>query len=517
MGACLGVAVVAGCEPGGTPAEEDQRTFGRETNERGSRVSGDATAEEHQRMFGWETNERGSTVHAPSKAIQCGRLLDVTNRTVRENVTILLDADRIVAVEEGLLAPEDADAVIDLGDLVCSPGLMDMHLHLTASFYRIGETHRPQDPFHYTVAETAVGLDHAREVLYTGVTTIRSPSEYLPDDGHLWMRDAIRQGLHVGPRIFASDISIGYDYAREIVVGAGERHYELRKRNNITYNLTTPGESDVRQAVRDSLDRGEEWVKVSVDIGGDLSDMEHHQLWSLEELTAMADETHMLGKKITGHIEMDGSIRDAVTAGFDSIEHGYIPSRETADLMKERNIYWSTTLADLQFGYDRNDPLIGADNPVPVRDLTEQIKRRDEAFKYAYEIGVPMVYASDGWFNPSQNRSRLALEFSNYLHLGVTPWDMLTFATLNPAEMLGESENLGSIDPGKYADIVAFPDNPLEDVVLYNKVKFVMKGGEVFRDDLNRNPLPDVFAMEFADVTYINQGGEIVCIGSDCE
>ena len=95
---------------------------------------------------------------------------------------------------------------------------------------------------------------------------------------------------------------------------------------------------------------------------------------------------------------------------------------------------------------------------------------------------------------------------------------MLTFATLNPAAMLGESDNLGSIDPGKYADIIAFPQNPLEDVKVYNKVNLVMKGGEVIRDDLHRNPLPDVFAMEFADVTYIQQkDGTIVCVGGDCE
>lgn len=471
---------------------------------------------------GWATDDR-ARVRAPTKAIHCGQLLDVRQRQVRRNVTILINGERIVEIRSGRVRPRDADAIIDLHDQVCAPGIMDMHLHLTASPIRTGETDRPEDHFHFTVAETALGLAHARETLYSGVTTIRSPGEHLPNRASVYMNEAIEKWEHPGPRIYLASHQIGRDYARELVVGAGDRYYEKRKRNNIFYEPTKSGD-DVRQAVRNALAHGEEWVKVTVDIGGPLTTMEHHNLWTFEELQAMADETHKLGRKITGHIETDEWTRKAVLAGFDSVEHAHIPSRETLDLMKERRVYWSTTLVDLTLGHDATDPLIGADEPLSrSKDVRPQMAARDEAFRYAYSIGVPMVYASDGWFNPSNHRGRMVLEFSEYLALGVTPWDLLTIATLNPAAMLGESDNLGSIDPGKYADIIAMPRNPLADITAFSRVNFVMKGGNVVRDDLHRSPLPDVFAMQMPDVTYVVRDPKalftpdnLVCTGRDC-
>ena len=472
--------------------------------------------DENRQMWGWEANDKGTRVDAPSKAIQCGQLLDVPNREILGEVTILIESDRIVGVEFGRLSPQDADAVIDLGDQVCLPGIIDAHVHFAASFIRTGETHRPQDVIEYTVAETAFALANARETLYTGVTTVRSPGEMLPGKGPLMMRDAIRQGYHPGPRIFLADHQIGYDFARNIVVGAGEDHYELRKPNEVAYDPTVPGESDVRQAVRDALSHGEDWIKVSVDVAG--LTMPAVRLFSAQELKDMADEAHKQGAKITAHINSDEAVRDAILAGFDSLEHAYVLSRENADLMKEHGVWWSLTLADLRFTHDPHDPLIGNDVPLSYqRDVSEQMARRDEGFRYAYEIGVPMVYASDGWFNPGNNRGRMVLEFSEYLNLGVTPWEVLTYATVNGAKLLDQTDNLGSIEPGKYADIIALPRNPLDDITAFNDINFVMKGGEVFRDDLHRNPLPDVYAMEFADVTFVVEDGEVVCKGSDCQ
>lgn len=475
----------------------------------------------YQPRSGFAADDR-ARVRAPNKAIQCGQLLDVRARKVRRNVTILIKGERIVEIRTGRVRPRDADAVIDLHDQVCAPGLMDMHLHLTSSFIRRGETDRPQDPFHYTVSEVALGLAHARETLYSGVTTIRSTGEFLPNRASVYMNEAIEKWEHPGPRIYLASHQIGYDYARRPVVAAGERAYETRKPNTIEYDLTEPG-GDVRQAVRNATSHGEEWVKVTVDVGGPLGRMQHLRLWSLEELRAMADEAHKRGRKITGHIETEAATRDAVLAGFDSVEHAFSPSNETLDLMKARNVYWSTTLSDLTLAHDPTDPLLGPDAPLaPGRDLTAETADRDRAFRYAYSIGVQMVYASDGIFNPGNHRGRMVLEFSQYLALGVTPWDLLRIATLNPAAMLGESDNLGSIDPGKYADIIALPRNPLEDVTAFNDVRFVMKGGNVVRDDQHRNPLPDIFAMQAPDVTYVVKPGapftrdHLVCTGADC-
>jgi imidazolonepropionase-like amidohydrolase len=465
---------------------------------------------------GWATDTRAK-VRAPIKAIQCGQLLDVRERKVWKNVTILIDGERIIAIRRGGVSPPNADAVIDLRDHVCAPGLMDMHLHLTSSFIRRGETDRPQDPFDYTVSELAIGLTHARETLYSGVTTIRSTGEFLPHRASVYMNEAIDKWEVLGPRIFLASHHIGYDYARRFVVEASNANlfHETRISNGISYDPTEPG-GDVRQAVRDATSHGEDWVKVSVDVGGPLGRMKNVRLWSFEELKAMADEAHKRGRKITGHIEMDEAARDAVLAGFDCVEHVFIPSRQTLDLMKQRHVYWSTTLVDFGPAHDRTDPLLGAATLERSKDLTEETASRDAAFRYAYSIGVPMVYASDGIFNPGNNRGRMVLEFSEYLDLGVTFWDLLSIATLNPAAMLGQSDNLGSIDPDKYADIIALPQNPLDDITAFNRVDFVMKGGNVVRDDLHRSPLPDVFAMQLPDVTYVRKDGRIVCSGRDC-
>ncbi len=474
---------------------------------------------------GWAT-DTARLIRAPIKAIQCGQLLDVMEQRVRQNVTILINGERIVAIRDGLLRPNGADAIIDLHDQVCAPGLMDMHLHLTQEFLRPGETDRPRDPFYFNVSETAIALAFARDTLLSGVTTIRTPAEMLPNRAFAYLNESIQSGHHLGPRIFAASYQIGRDYAKATVIAAGEGYYERRVPSpvNVPYDRTRPG-GDVRQAVRDSIARGEQWVKLSVDVGGELSfGMPHVRLWSLEEMRAMADEAHKWGARITGHIESDETTRDAALAGFDSVEHGYIPSRETANLMRERNVYWSTTLVDLTLGFDAGDPLLGAEQPTSRgRDTSALLRRRDEAFRYAYGIGVPIVWASDGAFEPGTRRGRMVLEFSQRLALGVTPWDLLKMATLNGAAMLGEANNLGSVDPGKYADIIAFPTNPLDDVRTYNRVSFVMKGGNIVRDDLHRSPLPDVFALRSPDVTYVVRDprapftvGNLRCAGRDC-
>ncbi len=472
---------------------------------------------------GWRTDNRAQ-IRAPNKAIQCGRLLDVRAQRVMRNVTILINGERITEIRHGRVRPSNADAVIDLHDQVCAPGLMDMHLHLAASYLRTGETHRPADPLQYTASEAAIAMDHARETLLAGLTTIRSPGEMLPEGASVYLREAIDKWEILGPRLFMATRMLADEYSGQAVEEAGQNYYETRLPAPIPLEIWEPGQ-DIRAAVRNSLALGEDWLKLSVDVGGDMNDgeMPYVRINTLEEMRAAADEAHRLGARITGHIETDAAARDAVLAGLDSIEHAYVISRETADLMRAHNVYWSTTLSDMTLAHDPTDPRIGAEPVERNKDLTDWIRRRDAGFRYAYSIGVPIVYASDGWFNPGNDRGRMVLEFSEYLALGVRPWDVLKFATLNPAAMLGQADNLGSVDPGKYADIIAFPNNPLEDVRTYAHVTFVMKGGNVVRDDLHRNPLPDVFALQMPDVAYTVTNPNapftvenLTCTGRDC-
>ncbi len=471
---------------------------------------------------GWATDPR-PLVRAPIKAIQCGQLLDVRQQRVRRNVTILINGERITEIRSGRVRPENADAVIDLHDQICAPGLMDMHLQLTSAELRTGEMERPLNYFDYSVTETAIGLENARETLYSGVTTSRSPGEYLPNQAIPYLRDAIDKWELPGPRIFLASNAIGSDAARALMQ-QGHTGVHRPGGNNVDYEPTRSGD-DVRQAVRNALVLGEDWIKVNIEVGGDVTPgVRHAQVFTAEELQAMADEAHKWGARITGQAETDGAARQAILAGFDSIEAPHISSRETADLMKARNVYWSTSLTDLTPAYDPADPRIGADEMSQRSgDFAELLQRRDESFRYAYSIGLPIVYASGGHFEPGASRSRMVLEFSMYLALGVTPWDVLRFATLNPAVMLGEADNLGSLDPGKYADIIALPRNPLEDITAFNRVNFVMKGGNVVRDDMHRSPLPDAFVLQLPDAAYTVTDphalftiDNLTCTGRDC-
>jgi imidazolonepropionase-like amidohydrolase len=472
---------------------------------------------------GWIADPR-PRVRAPYKAIQCGALLDVGAQRVRRNVTIVTNGERIAEIRDGLVRPENVDAVIDLHDQVCAPGLMDMHVHLASQFPRTAELETPRDPLHHAVYQTAQSGSFARDLLLSGVTTVRSPGELFLNAGSVYMRDAIDRWEMLGPRIFTATRMLASDYCRELVVAAGDLYYERRPPGRFPFESWRPGE-DVRAAVRNALALGEDWVKLSVDVGGDFSPgMPYHRVFTLEQMRDAADEAHRLGARITGHIETDEATRDAVLAGLDSIEHAYVLSRETAQLMKERNVYWSTTLVDFTGIYDPADARLGGAAAPPTNVTNDWMKRRDESFRYAYSIGVPMVFATDWQLGyVGATRGRTVLELSEYLALGVTPWDLLKFATLNPAAMLGESENLGSIDPGKYADLIAFPRNPLDDVRAYNEVNFVMKGGNVVRDDQHRSPLPDVFVMQLPDVTYVVRDPSepftkenVTCTGSDC-
>ena len=187
--------------------------------------------------------------------------------------------------------------------------------------------------------------------------------------------------------------------------------------------------------------------------------------------------------RITAHVSGEEGLRGVIMANFDSVEHAPYLSESLAREMKERGIYLSPTLSPFRQTFDLDDPALGdAELPGEGIDLSTEMARNDEAFRYAYKIGVPMVFATDTTFNPGETRGRPVMEFSELIRLGVSHWDAIAMATLNSAQMLGEADNLGSIDPGKYADIIALSRNPLEDVTAIGDVVFVMKGGQVIRD-----------------------------------
>ena len=413
------------------------------------------------------------------KAVQCGTLLDMTERRVRQNVTVLVEGERITSIKNGRHTPKRADKVIDLSDEVCLPGLMDMHVHVSMSYPRLNEE-RPTESHAFTAYETLAALKNARRILNKGFTTIRMPGDYLPGFGGVYLRDAINRGDHIGPRMFLATYPKGYDYARKLAFEHPNYHVR-RVPSDIMYESTIPGETDPEEAIRLGLEHGEDWIKVSSDIGGLKG--EAIRVFSDEELAAFAKETHKRGKRITAHVSGEAGLRGVVMANFDSVEHAPYMSESLAQEMKKRGIYLVPTLSPFRQSFDIDDPLLGdVELPGEGIDLSNEMARNDKAFRYAYKIGVPIVFATDTTFNPGETRGRPIMEFSELIRLGVSHWDAIAMATVNSAKLLGEADNLGSIDPGKYADIIALSRNPLEDITAMGDVTFVMKGGQVIRD-----------------------------------
>ena len=428
---------------------------------------------------GWVTSGAKASEKLSLKAVQCGTLLDIIERKERQYVTVVVEGERILSIENGMRKPDRADKVVDLSDAVCLPGLMDMHVHVSMSYPRLNEE-RPLESHAFTAYETLAALKNARRILNKGFTTIRMPGDYLPGFGGVYLRDAINRGDHIGPRMFLATYPKGYDFARKLAFEHPNYHVR-RVPSEIMYESTTPGEVDAEEAIRSGLEHGEDWIKVSSDIGGLKG--EPIRVFSDEELAAFAEETHKRGKRITAHVSGEEGLRGVIMANFDSVEHAPYVSESLAREMKERGIYLSPTLSPFRQTFDLDDPALGdAELPGEGIDLSTEMARNDEAFRYAYKIGVPMVFATDTTFNPGETRGRPVMEFSELIRLGVSHWDAIAMATLNSAQMLGEADNLGSIDPGKYADIIALSRNPLEDVTAIGDVVFVMKGGQVIRD-----------------------------------
>jgi len=406
----------------------------------------------------------------PVTVIKAGALIDGRSDASRANQIIVIRGNRIESVGSGTAIPAGA-RVIDLSGMTVMPGLIDSHTHIFLQGENPAEggydAQLLKFPLAYRAARATVS---ARRALEQGFTSIRDVETEGAGYGDIGIRQAINEGRIPGPRIFASTRGIsstgGYDldgYAPEIVVPKGVQIID--------------GPVEARKAAREQLDHGADWIKVYmthrswVDKQGNLVSQ---PTLTVDELRAIVDEAHGWKHKVACHAYNGEGMRRALEGGCDSIEHGLeLDDANIAQMLRQGTWYVPT----LSVYYDHNAPL---DTPGGRRDA-KRVSLHEVSFRKALHAGVKIVFGTDvggfAWTEP------IAQEFDRMVSFGMTPMDAIRSATSRAAEMLDAVGDIGVIAPGAYADIIATDADPLHDIHVLHNVSFVMKNGEVVRED----------------------------------
>lgn len=411
--------------------------------------------------------------------IRAGRLFDGTGDKVRENVVIVVQDERIQSVGPANSTSIPAGAnVIDLSRATVLPGLIDCHTHLGSRADRYDEIYNFKDtPFQSAFAAVV----HARKTLEAGFTSVRDVGSlpFLAVD----LRNSINEGLVPGPRIVASGPPIS-------ITGG---HGDLNNFSPQTRVSMFPEERDfqiadgvdqVRHVVRAQVKYGVDVIKILA-TGGVLSkgDSPGAPQFTFEELKAAAEEAHMAGRKIAAHAHGTQGIKNAILAGIDSIEHASLIDDEGIRLAKEHGTY-------LVMDIYNDDYILGKaiEFGLPQENVDKEKmvgRTQRENFQKAVQAGAKMAFGTDAGVYPHGDNAK---QFFYMVKYGMTPAQAIRAATANAADLIGRSKDVGSVEAGKYADIIAVAADPLQDVRALENVGFVMKGGVVYKDQLNALP-----------------------------
>jgi imidazolonepropionase-like amidohydrolase len=410
-----------------------------------------------------------SPTPAPITVLRAARLFDGRSDSVVGNAVVVVQGDRILAAGPGATIPAGA-TVVDLGDATILPGFIDAHTHLTGEsgenwlqdFY-LG-LHRPATEQVFYAAE------NARRTVEAGFTTVRDVGSEKDED--IGLRNAIAAGLVPGPRMLVARYALGATGGHCDNTGFPQGTFgaEPGLERGILH-----GADEARQAVRLEVKYGADVIKMCAS-GGVLSlgdDVAAPQLTDAE-LSAIIDEAHRLGRRTAAHAHGDAAIRAAVKAGVDSIEHGSFATDDTLALMKQHGTYLVPTMLAGEWTGNKSDKF----PPAIAAKARAALAAHDEMFRRAAKSGVKIAFGTDSAVSP---HGLNAQEFALMVRGGLTPAQALRTAGPNAADLLGLSKEIGTIEPGKLADIVAVAGNPLDDVRATERVIYVMKSGRVLR------------------------------------
>lgn len=403
--------------------------------------------------------------------VHAGTLLAVPGEAPKSQQTIVMTDNMITRVLHGYVDPSDIDSkaeLIDLSDMFVLPGLMDMHVHL---LMELGPNTRT-DVLTTTASLAAMrGVQFARRTLMAGFTTVRDLGG--DPEAIYALREAIKRGYVSGPRIFAAGSSIAATGGHGDVNGVTP---ELMK-------LWTPaticdGPYDCRRATRYAVKHGADWIKITA-TGGVLSDSATglELQMTMDELEEIVATAHGLGRRVAAHAHGTTGINAALSAGVDSIDHGTFLDDESLRLFKRMGAYLVPTMLP---GHLVKNSMKG--NPFFTPAIREKVRKASGAskasVKLAYDAGVKIAFGTDaGIIKHGAN----AEEFALMVDAGMSEMDAIRTATVVAAELLERSDELGTIEPGKLADLIAVFGDPLEKITVLEDVQVVIKNGKLIR------------------------------------
>ncbi|CUS94743.1 Imidazolonepropionase [Candidatus Kryptonium thompsonii] len=396
--------------------------------------------------------------------IKCGALIDGKSDEVKKNVLILISGNKIEKVGNFKI-PENAD-VIDLSDMTVLPGLIDAHVHF---FLHEGnyDDQLLKESIPYRTIRAVV---HAKQTLEAGFTTVRDLETEGAGYADVDLKKAIDQGIIPGPRMQVStralSVTGGYalmGYSWEIQVPTGAQLVD--------------GVDEARKAVREQIKYGADLIKIYADSRRRRSEVADSLTWYLtfsdDELKAIVEEANKMNVKVAAHCYSSIAAQKAVNSGVASIEHGLYLDEPTLKLMKEKGVYYCPTLL-AYYRWSKREGL----SPEVKKMIENTVKLHAETFKRALKVGVKIAFGSD----LTEAHGSNAEEFELMVKYGMKPMDAIKSATSVAAELLGWQDKIGSIEPGKLADIIAVKGDPLKDISVLKDVKFVMKDGKIVKN-----------------------------------
>ena len=408
------------------------------------------------------------TPAAVETVIHAGRLIDGTSTTVRERVSILISGDRVVDVQAGFATPAGAK-VIDLSKSTVMPGFIDSHTHITSE---LGGNAIVRAVTEGAVDDAIKATVFAKRTLDAGFTTIRN----LGADGgaDVALKRAINDGIVPGPRMWTARNTLS------ITGGHGDQgglRYDLTAAPTFEDGIVDSPE-DAAKSVRYQHKYGADLIKFTA-TGGVLSinDSGDAQQFSDAEMRSIVETAHLLGIKVAAHAHGKRGMEAAIRAGVDSIEHGTYLDEETIALFKKHGAYLvPTVLAGKTVEELAKKP--GALHPS-VREKAARIGPLMQGmFTRAYKGGVKIAFGTDSGVSAHGENAR---EFGYMAEAGMPAIETILAATRSASDLLGASQHVGSLQKGRYADVVAVDGDPLKDISELRRVKFVMKGGVVYK------------------------------------
>ena len=408
-------------------------------------------------------------LNAQKTFIWCGTLIDGVSDDAKKEMTIVVEKDRIVAIDKGYSQPASNEKIIDLKTKTVTPGWIDMHVHLET------ETRKGNvaDRFILNPADIAFeSLRYANGTLMAGFTTVRD----LGGTGvNISLRNAINKGLVTGPRIYTAGKAIATTgghadptngYRKDLMGDPGPKEGVIN------------GPEEAYQAVRQRYKDGADLIKITA-TGGVLSQAKDgaNAQFTEEEIKAVVAAAKDYGFKVAAHGHGAEGIKRAIRAGVSSIEHGTFMDEEGMKLMKQFGTWYVPTITAGKSTAD-SAKIPGYYTEIVTPKALATGPQIQKTFAKAYKEGIRIAFGTDaGVFKHGLNW----LEFTYMIEAGMKPMDAIKAATINAAELLGEKDKLGSIEAGKFADLVAVDGDPLKDPNVFGKVIFVMKAGIVYK------------------------------------